>query len=163
MARKYTRKNGYVSHYIKPTGKPAGRPSTFTKDIKDYAKTLATNGLTNTAIAKEIGVPESTFRLWLKQYPEFVHDLERSRHTLTIEAQKCLMKRLKGFKIRLKNTATIETTIVDKATEEPLVHTDTVTIEEEIVKGYPPDVTAAKYVLDRRSVHFRVQPKAQEM
>jgi len=147
MPSQYKRKDGRTSVYEK-SGRKRGRPTLFSKEIKAHALTLAAIGLTNMQIARELLIPETTFKTWLKRISDFSSDLDGSRNKLLLDAKRCLSTAIEGYRY----------------TEKKIIHIQNaqgrlLKKKIELNETYSsPNVQATMYVLDRRSKYFRRRP-----
>lgn len=148
MPKCFVKNDGSVSIYRETTGKPNGRPSKLTEDLKEHAITLSKIGLNNHEIAIDLKIPDGTFHRWLTRFPEFRKTLDDHRNKILQDAKNCLGIRIKGYTYKTKEATEFEVSGVKKTKKKVIEH------------HYPPDVKAAMYILDKRSKHFRRQPDA---
>jgi len=140
MPRKYKRKDGNISVYEKPSGKPRGRPNTFTKDKRDWAISLAKRSKSYKSIADEMKVTDGTFWRWLRAFPDFRRELDEVLSIPMIEkAKACLELRLEAYKYKEEKV----TEVIDPETE--IVQSRRKEVSRKVL---PPDVAAAKALLD---------------
>ena len=113
-----------------------GRPTDFNKDIANFIKHLAQEGLTDAQIAKEVGISRSTLSKWKNDFPEFSDTLKEAKATPDEEVERSLFRRAMGYSCKEVKV------FFDK---------DSGTcVEHEVIKHYPPDVVACIFWLKNR-------------
>lgn len=121
----------------KKTNKSAngvGRPSKFNPDQLDEIRNYVYLGATDLQIAEFLGISESTYHLWKKEYPEFSESLKDWKVTANAMVEKSLYHRAIGY-------------------EHPAIHFASYqgkVTETEYVEHYPPDTRAGEYWLNNR-------------
>lgn len=73
-------------------------PNTFPLLAEQYAR----NGLSDKQIAKNLGISQASFYLYLKEFPEFLEALARGKKPVDIEVENALLKRALGFEFEEK-------------------------------------------------------------
>ena len=75
-----------------------GQPTKYDqKKHPDLAFWMAYAGLTDTQIAKELGIAESTLNLWKLKHSEFSESLKKGKETPDDQVEAALLRRAKGF------------------------------------------------------------------
>jgi hypothetical protein len=77
---------------------PGGRPTRYHAEwIPKYAASLASRGLTDEQIAREIGIGVSTLYRWKDEKPEFREALEGAKEAPDDEVERSLFERATGY------------------------------------------------------------------
>ena len=75
-----------------------GRPSKYNKDFHPkLARLLAEKGLTDKQMAEELGIVESTFHKWKKDYIEFSESLKSAKEEPDQKVERSLFERATGY------------------------------------------------------------------
>ena len=119
------------------TKHPGGRPTKYKDDYAAIVETMAKMGATIADIAEAFQVAESTIYLWANEHPEFSEGLLSGRSTKIEYVKKSLYHRAIGYSHR---DIDIRAVAAGNNMGSEIVQTP-------IVKHYPPDVTAAKFIL----------------
>lgn len=115
-----------------------GRPLKYNKDFHPkLAKLLAEKGLTDAQMAKELGIAESTFHKWKKDYIEFSESLKAAKEEPDNKVERSLFERATGYVN--KNAVKI---FMPAGAEEP--------VYAPYVEHVAPDVTACIFWLKNR-------------
>ena len=112
--------------------------SKYSPEMVDAVGAMASRGLTNAQIIKSLGISTKTFYAWLKNEPEFHEAIHQNRKIVAQQVVPKLMKRAKGY------THTEKTLEYGFNKEGQWV----VISEKHTKKQVPPDVTAARYILN---------------
>lgn len=111
--------------------KPVKRPLEPVYDPSKHpiiVRNLALLGLTNTAIAENLGMPATKFQYWLIRYPNLKNALEEGRQKADADVASALYSRAVGY-----------TVMEDKIIFDPK---NGEVLKVPVEKHYPPDVTA---------------------
>lgn len=82
-----------------------GRPSKYNPEYHiPWAKSLAIEGKTDKEIADSMGVARSTFKKWMKEYPDFEEAVNQSKEAADSQVELSLYKRATGYKAKDKKT-----------------------------------------------------------
>lgn len=120
------------------TGPKGGQLSPYTPEYSERAHELALLGMTDSEIAENLGIAESTFHLWKKKHPELSESLRRGKAHTDAKVAKSLLLRALGYShpaVKIFN---------DEGA--PLV--------VDYTEHYPPDTEAAKFWLRNRQPHL---------
>lgn len=118
---------------------PAGRRSKYFTHVEPKLIAIegwARDGLIDRQIAHNCGVAYSTFRTYVKKYPELAEALSRSKEVADYEIESSLFKKAKGYTIRLLKAKVLS---------------DGTVVEYEEDMHVPPDTTAAIFWLINRT------------
>ena len=111
------------------------RPTSFTNKIQSQIKSLALLGLTDSQIAKGIGIDTKTINNFKADFPEFFQSLKSWKDLADKNVEVALYKRACGYSCKETKFATAAGIITD---------------EKEYIKHYPPDTTAGIFWLKNR-------------
>jgi len=122
---------------------PGGRPSKYKPEYVAQAKALCWHGATDAEMAQFFRVAISTLALWKVAYPEFSDALKTDKSTADDRVERSLYQRALGYTCEETDIRVIEGQIV----------------KTELLKHYPPDVTACIFWLkNRRKEDWRDTP-----
>lgn len=111
--------------------------SKYSPKMVEAVGQLAAKGATNKQIIQAVGVSTKTFYEWLKNEPEFAETINQNRKVVAQEVVPKLVKRAKGY------------AYTEKTVEYGYKDGERVKLSEKTVrKQLPPDVAAAKYILN---------------
>jgi len=113
---------------------PGGRPTKFSKDLKDRIQFLARKGLTNEEMASVFGVTRQTFFNWQTKHKEFFDALNDWKDKADSEIERSLYERAFGY-------THPETKVFCNNGE---------IITEQVTRHYPPDPTSMIFWLKNR-------------
>ncbi|BCS87342.1 hypothetical protein [Pseudodesulfovibrio sediminis] len=124
-----------------------GRPTKYREEYAAQAKEMCRwGGFTQAKLAKVFGVGKATVTAWIQTYPEFERAIQEGKDIFDVkEAERCLLKLVKGFRYREKKFQRFPVT--DEAGE--IVDWEMVPVEERI-KQVPPNVRAIETFLRSR-------------
>lgn len=117
----------------------------LTKDSLLKLEAWARDGLSDTQIAKNIGISTVTLYAWKNSYPSFANALKKGKEVVDIEVENALLKRALGYsyvevtKERVKET--------DPETGEQIL---VLRVTKEVTKEVLPDVGAQIFWLKNR-------------
>lgn len=111
----------------------------LTKDGLTRIESWARDGLTNTQIAKNMGIAASTLQEWVKKFPEFSDTLKKGKEPIDFQVENALLKRALGYEYEETST------VVEKDVEGK-----TFTKVTRHKKVMQPDTTAAIFWLKNR-------------
>lgn len=124
-----------------------GRPTKYKPEYVKVAQAMSKLGATDVQVAAELGVALSTMSLWRVKYPEFSVALNIAKEVADENVVKALYHRATGYSIT-------ETDI--RVIDRKIVTTD-------VIRHYPPDVTAIIYWLkNRRPDLWRDRPEGND-
>lgn len=124
----------------------------MTKDGLLQIEGWARRGLTNEQIARNIGVSQKTFYVWLNKYGEIGEALKKGRAPLNIELENALIKKALGYTD--VESVTTEIKKVEGTTEERV---------KTVKRTYPPDTGAAIFLLKNRLAdYYQDKPKTEQ-
>ena len=112
-----------------------GRKSSFKQEYIQLAENYALLGATDAEMADFFGVSEQTLNTWKKKYPEFLESLKKGKAVADANVASRLYSRAIGYDAKATKFATNEGKITDKV---------------EYIEHYPPDTTAAIFLLKNR-------------
>lgn len=122
-----------------------GRPSKFKPEFIEQAKALCWHGATDAEMAEFFKIAISTLNLWKVQYPEFLEALKANKAAADDRVERSLYQRALGYTCEEVDIRVIEGQIV----------------KTDLLKHYPPDVTACIFWLkNRRKADWRDTPDA---
>ena len=107
-----------------------GAPTKYDPDIVDYARALATDGLTNDEMAEKLGIATSTLNDWRKKHPEFSDAIKEGKDQADSKVKMSLYKRALGYSYT-------ERKVIDLSDGGQRIETT--------VKEVPPDPTSGIY------------------
>lgn len=108
----------------------------LTEDGLLSIESWASDGLTNTQIAKNMGITRTTLNVWENKYPDISHALKKGRTPVVREIENALIKKAKGFEYE---ETSVEIWQDDSGNEKRKVNKH---------KRYsPPDTSAAIFLL----------------
>lgn len=113
---------------------PAGRPSKYDPSNNKQVEKFAKLGATDVEIADFLGIAQSTFYEWIKEYPELSEAIKRGKEIADSVVAEKLFKRATGYKHPDTHFAAYEGNVIATPT----------------IKHYPPDTTAAIFWLKNR-------------
>ena len=119
----------------KPPPKGAGRPTRYRVEFERLGHWMARSGLTNSEIAAELNVAESTLYNWMQRHPRFLEALKEGREEPDRQVEQSLFDRAIGYEYT-------ETKIVKEAGK--------ITRVERTTKFQNPDTTACIFWLKNR-------------
>ena len=111
-----------------------GRPSKFDPEKAKEIEKLARDGLTNSEIAKIIGVSDQTFYNLKRYSKEFLYALNKGKLEANRMVEAALFHKATGYSHPETKAFSFEGQI----------------ITEEVIKHYPPDTEAAKFWLKNK-------------
>lgn len=121
---------------INPEDAPAkGRPTLFQGIYKELAYKLALLGYTNRELAESLGVSLTTFKSWLKQFPDFLTAVKAGKEIADAQVAEGLYKRATGYEYQ---------------SEKLFLTKEGEVIRENIIVHIPPDPGAAMNWLKNR-------------
>ncbi len=106
------------------------------------AEGLARDGLTDTAIAAELGISRTTFRVFQKRYPDFAAAVRRGKLPVDTKVENALLKRALGHTCKETHIEDM----VDRKTGEVI---DSLK-RKVVIKQVAPNVSAAIFWLKNR-------------
>lgn len=118
---------------------PAGRRSKYLTNVQPKLIAIegwARDGLIDRQIAHNCGVAYSTFRTYIKKYPELAAALFKGKDVADYEVESSLFKKATGYTIRLQKAKVLS---------------DGTVVEYEEDMHVPPDTTAAIFWLINRT------------
>lgn len=81
----------------------AGRKTKYDDGLhKDWAKSLAMEGLIDKEIAKRMNIARSTLNKWKIEHPEFSDSIKIGKEPANAKVEMSLFKRANGYTIKLK-------------------------------------------------------------
>lgn len=82
------------------------------KIVKQITDLIKSDTYTIAEICRQCGIDSSTFHLWVNSKPEFAEAVEKARDErmklFSQEAEKSLMKKIRGYTVQEKHTVTVE-------------------------------------------------------
>ncbi len=112
-----------------------GAPTKYSPKMCEQVNPLALLGLSNSEIAKALGICPGTFEVWIKEHKELNQKLLEGRELADGRVAAAMYKRALGYKTSAQKA------FVDRNGVEHIV-----TITEEV----PPSLDAAKFILTNR-------------
>lgn len=113
----------------------AGRPTKYNPDFHpQLVKLLASKGLIDTEISKELEISEATLNNWKNEHPLFLESIKKGKEEIDDIVENALFKRAIGYEHSEDDI---------KVCDKKIVITPT-------IKHYPPDTAAAFIWLKNR-------------
>ncbi len=123
--------------------KPKRRPTKYKKEYNNIVYKLCLLGKTDAEMSEILGVAESTFHKWKKDYPEFSESITRGKDLADAEVAASLRERALGY----------------SHNEEKVFCSEGRIITHETTKHYPPDTQAAAiWLYNRQPDKWKRQP-----
>ena len=128
-------------------------PKTFPRRAEKYAR----EGLIDIQIAAKLGISESSYYEYQKEFLEFSESIKRGKSVIDNEVEAALLKRCRGFEYEEVKTEYLKGANEDKKGEEvKSTKTGTKKRVTKTIKQVIPDVTALIFWLkNRRSKDWR--------
>lgn len=129
-----------------------GRPSKYETIDLLRVEELAKSGCVDIEIARSIGISESTFYNYAKEFPEFLQSLKRGREVADAVVERAMFKRACGFTYEEVTKEPPVLTLSLKKGKKPAqpITNDSLIVTKVVVKQVAPDTTAGIYWLKNR-------------